>query len=80
MHNLPIYAAPPKYEPSDFELWIRLDAWTRPGVSVAEFRRLMNGILKCSCSLVMTIRRFEKHECRPVAADVIDLTEDTDIE
>lgn len=78
MGNLPTYVPPPKEAASDFELWMRLDAWTRLGVTEDEFNRLMGSILKCACGLVMSSRRFRRHECTKIGQEVIDLADDTD--
>lgn len=41
-------------------LW-RLDAWSRPGLSIAE---LISALTMCeTCGLVMTKRSFHRHEC-----------------
>jgi hypothetical protein len=60
---------------------LRLDSWTRPGLSEPEFNRLF---AKCQCGLVTTRRVFRNHIC-PVAEaviwnppEVIDLTSDDD--
>ena len=62
-----------------FDRLLRLDSWTRPGLSEAEFNRLF---AKCHCGLVMTRRVFRNHICAMAAAAarnppvVIDLTSD----
>ncbi|KAH7904121.1 hypothetical protein BJ138DRAFT_1119708 [Hygrophoropsis aurantiaca] len=50
-------------EPTEWELLMQLDSWNRPGLSVAEFKRLFKG---CTCGLVMTARTFDSHECAKV--------------
>ncbi|KAG1876146.1 hypothetical protein C8R48DRAFT_768991 [Suillus tomentosus] len=59
-----------------FEKLMKLDSFTRPGLTQGEFRRFLT---RCNCcELVMTRRMFERHECvgREGKGDpeIIDLT------
>lgn len=76
--KLPKYAAPAQYEPKDWELWIRLDSWSLPGLTDAEFRRLLRGLVKCECGLIMTGWRFQVHVC--THSGPTDAVEDTEID
>ena len=68
---------PPNTGPNVTELMIRLDMFTRPGISERAFRILF---AKCQCGLVMTHRMFTFHECagdsHHLEGDVVDLTSD----
>ena len=58
------------------EQLLRLDTSRRPGLSEAEFKKLL---AKCSCGLIMTRRVFVGHICAVVVQAlpaVIDLTSD----
>ena len=55
---------------------MRLDSFTRPGLTEDEFRGFLT---RCSdCELIMTRRMFERHNCAGKAekrdVEVIDLT------
>jgi hypothetical protein len=56
----------PKFDPksrpeSEFNLILRLDSYTDPGLSEAEFQKLF---AKCHhCSLFMTRRTISYHDC-----------------
>jgi hypothetical protein len=53
---------------------LKLDSWTSPGLTEADFRGLF---AKCRCGLVMTRRVFQNHVCvAPAAPVIIDLTLD----
>jgi hypothetical protein len=56
----------------------QLDSWTRPGLTVAEFKRLF---AKCHCGLIMTRRVIDDYECLRTTQPqriVIDLTATSD--
>jgi hypothetical protein len=78
--SIETYARPVRRLESTLDRLLRLDSWTRPGLSKLEFNRLF---AKCDCGLVMTRRVFRNHVCAvaEAAADppvVIDLTSDDD--
>ncbi|EGN99205.1 hypothetical protein SERLA73DRAFT_152873 [Serpula lacrymans var. lacrymans S7.3] len=54
---------PPTVPPaSDFDLLLQLDNWSRPGLSVAAFKKLF---ASCICGLVMTRRAFKIWSRKP---------------
>jgi hypothetical protein len=84
--SLPTSNRSARYSESTLDNLLRLDSWVRPGLSGAEFTRLVE---KCRCGLVMTRRVFKSHTCLPRVASqpcaivhtqptVIDLTADDD--
>jgi hypothetical protein len=52
------------------ELFEKLDARVRPGITKAELKRI---IVMCECGLITTRRAFDDHDCQN---EVIDLTGD----
>ncbi|KAG2744886.1 hypothetical protein P692DRAFT_20850060 [Suillus brevipes Sb2] len=61
-----------------FDRLLKLDSFTQPGLTEAEFRRFLT---RCNnCQLIMTRRTFERHHCmgqawrRDHRTEVIDLT------
>lgn len=61
-----------------FDRLLKLDSFTQPGLTEAEFRRFLT---RCNdCRLIMTRRTFERHHCtgeagrRDHRTEVIDLT------
>ena len=50
------------------ELFEQLDAWVKPGITGAQFRKLF---YQCECGIIMTQRAFHTHKC----LEVIDLTQ-----
>ncbi|KAH7917584.1 hypothetical protein BV22DRAFT_1135289 [Leucogyrophana mollusca] len=73
---IPVTAAAEPRDASQWDLLMRLDSWQRPGLSVAEFKKLFKS---CTCGLVMTERVFEGHECARIlqpeeAGILVDLT------
>jgi hypothetical protein len=80
--SIATYARPVRRLESTLDRLLRLDSWTRPGLSKLEFNRLF---AKCDCGLVMARRVFRNHVCAlaevAVRSDppvVIDLTSDDD--
>lgn len=54
----------------------RLDSRIRPGLKVAEFKRLF---VQCAaCEEVVTGRAFRHHQCQ-IALDIIDLTDKDEV-
>jgi len=54
---------------------MRLDSWTQPGLTEAQFQALF---ARCACGLVMTRRIFEDHDCDmglDESGIIIDLTD-----
>jgi hypothetical protein len=77
------YERPPRCFETVLDRLLRLDSWTRPGLSGPEFNRLF---AQCRCGLVMTRRVFRNHICAVANAVVpnspiaIDLTSDDDVD
>lgn len=78
------YERPVRRFESVLDRLLRLDSFTRPGLSEPEFNRLF---AKCHCGLVMTRRVFRNHICALAMVGVvahsnrpaiIDLTSDGD--
>jgi hypothetical protein len=63
---------------------LKLDSFTKPGLTAVEFRRFLTQCI--SCQLIMTRRTFERHNCIGEAgrrdhgtdSEVIDLTSEDD--
>ena len=58
---LPVYAPPPNAPIDMWDIFARLDDWSRPGVLL---RQLQAHLAVCECGLVTTVRSFELHLCR----------------
>ena len=79
--SITTYERPVRRSETVLDRLLRLDSWSRPGLSEPEFNRLF---ATCRCGLVMTRRVFTNHICamaevagwnQPI---VIDLTSDAD--
>ncbi|KIJ05204.1 hypothetical protein PAXINDRAFT_21514 [Paxillus involutus ATCC 200175] len=59
---------------SEFAIFMRLDAFKKPGISTEQLQALLT---KCACGLVMMRRVYEHHECIIDSnQEIIDLTGD----
>ena len=68
------YRRAAKHAKIALDMLLKLDSWTRRGLSEAKLRRLF---ARCSCGLIMTRRIFKDHVCA-LAPVVIDFTSDDD--
>ncbi|KAG2752864.1 hypothetical protein P692DRAFT_20724237 [Suillus brevipes Sb2] len=63
-----------------FDRLLKLDSFSRPGLTDEEFRRFLTQC--CGCQLIMTRRMFERHDCLGKEdageVEVIDLTTEDD--
>jgi hypothetical protein len=71
--SIATYQRPARRFETVLDRLIKLDSLACPGLSQAEFNRLL---VKCHCGLLMTRRVFSNHVC--AALEVIDLTVDED--
>lgn len=45
------------------EILLKLDDYTQPGLYDAEFRALLERMVRCECGMVMLQRVFKEHRC-----------------
>lgn len=78
--RIPIIEAPDRQPPLNTEIILRLDKWIQPGITDDEWRQFLENMVRCKCSLTMTRRKFEVHQCldggEGGSVTIIDLTED----
>lgn len=54
---------PSSRQATDSEILLKLDDYTQPGLYDKEFRRLLERMVICSCSMIMLQRVYPQHRC-----------------